>query len=261
MKLNFARFSVLTAVLLISSTYSAICFAKHYNSINMSCEISGSEVSLTPTNAPGPRIRKISYPSKIKYVLNDVVYVSDSLPAVVWPISFTPSVNEHEFPVELEDSQEGPRAFDQFHAPEVRVSLAHAQTSVRLDFSRDQLIELLIALGSPTADTFHSATNSGFNTLEFSRTRYVLTPELFKAVKPAFDKHRGIQPSRDLPLEFTGWYGRRDLETCYQIDPVNFEAPEDLYFNGLAYHLCGVCKVDPLESSSPVFAPSQNSIE
>lgn len=258
MRKNFAGFVVLATSLISSFLYPSESFGKHYNSVKLSCEISGSEVSLTPVNQPGPRIQKISYPEKVNYVLSNVVYISDSPLKLLSPMSFNFSFNEDEFPNYWdEDTEHLPTVFEQFHSPQVRVQPSHAQTTVSFELSRDQLLELLTAMGSPTADTFHSASDLGFASVAFSRARYFPKPHLFKTIKPAWSTQR----NGDLPIEFTGWFGRSDLETCYQLDPVNFDAPEDLYYNGLAYHICGTCKVEPLESSSPAFAPVQNTVE
>ncbi|MDZ4084541.1 MAG: hypothetical protein U1E10_16470 [Bdellovibrionales bacterium] len=252
------RFALLTSIFMIGAFYSSDSSAKHYNVLKLSCEISGSEVSLTPVDQPGPRIQKISYSDKIKYVVDKIVYVSDGPAAVVLPISFTTAVNEHDFPFDSpvasnEATEFLPTAFEQFLAPaQIRISKPSAQTTVTLDFSREQVIELLHAMGSPTAETFYHSSESGFASVDFLRTRYFLPPGQMKGNKPA---KGAVTSSRDLPIEFTGWFGRQDLETCYQIDPQNFDAPEDLYYNGLAYHLCGSCNVDLLESSSKAFAP------
>lgn len=252
------RFALLTSMFVIGAFYSSDSSAKHYNVLKLSCEISGSEVSLTPADQPGPRIQKISYSDKIKYVVDKIVYVSDGPAEVVLPLSFTTAVNEHDFPFyppdEMSETTEFlPTAFEQFLTPsQIRISKPSAQTTVTLDFSREQLIEILHAMGSPTAQTFYHSSESGFSSIDFLRTRYLLPPGQIRANKP----NAGVvQSNRDLPIEFTGWFGRQNIETCYQIDPQNFDAPDDLYYNGLAYHLCGSCRVDLLESSSKAFAP------
>ncbi len=228
---------------------------KHYNSIKLSCDITGSEVSLTPINQPGPRIQTRPYSEKINYQIDQIVYVSDRAPSIEQPLSFVTATNESDFPIDqfnIEESYDS-SIFDLFYDPaQIFIIGPSAQTTVRLEFSRDQLIELFVALGSTTARIFRGATELEFSKVEFTKSRYYTSPQLWKDAKV-------IAPTTT--LDFTGWYGLRRLETCYQFDPVDFHAPDDADFYGLAYHICGSCHVEILESSSALFEPVMNTFD
>lgn len=249
----------LAAIAFAFLTFPIQSFAKHYNSIRLNCEITGEEVSLTPDAVPGPRIRRIPYTDKVHYTVDQIVYISDRNFDFEGPLSYATAVNEADFlhlidpSINSADSlDEGPvldleKTLQPFHNPS-RLFIANqsAQTTVTLPFGRDQLVDLLVLLGSPTAATFQAGKETGFQEIDFSKSRYFPERNLLKEYK---------QKKNETMIEFTGWYGTDSLKTCYQLDPVGFSAPEDEYYNGIAYHICGTCQVDLLESSSKVYEP------
>lgn len=228
----------LMAVALAVFLFSQPSWARHYNSIRLSCRIHGYELSLTPAEKTGPRIRKDIYPEQIEYALDQIVYISDRAVMSESPISYKVAVQG------LPLTEESDELLSALESPAwISILRATAQTMVSLELSRENILDLLEFLGSPTAHAFRE-TLSDF---QLAPSRYYPnnTPFRIDAIpKPTLTN-----------FVFTGTFGQRDLETCHQFDPVGLELPNDPYFNGIAYHICGVCNVDLLESSSAAFAP------
>jgi hypothetical protein len=118
---------------------------------------------------------------------------------------------------------------------------------VFVGLTRDNAIDLLDALGSVTAVNF----KDDLKEVSFSVTRFFPSPRILTGTRTV----SSLSATESATLDFSGRYGTQSLETCFQIDPVGVSFPDDPYFNEIAYHVCGSCKTELLESSATAFEP------
>jgi hypothetical protein len=234
------HFSLALLMLLFVTTANA----NNFNSIKMSCELRGDEVSLNPQSQPGARLRKYDFPDKINFAIDRVVYVSDGRTSNVWPTTF-------EALFELPQYEERFDAITQsFENPtKINIARSNAVTTAFIELGRENIVDVLDALGSVTAGAFRDEMKD----VPFTVTRYFPAPERLNGTRTV----SSLAGKTTAEFDFTGRYANQSLETCYQIDPVDMLYPDDPYFDRLSYHLCGRCKVELLESSAAAFAPNR----